>query len=419
MTPPDDATTRLTLRLRSDLVEPLQDLEPDRSMNWLINQAVETYIEQRQHGDRSVVPAFPKSQFGQSGARFQAVLQWVMPMFEASDHPDGTPIGTEARIENALSRCLQILQEWGAQGEVMVHSIHSYGGDQLPVHIRRFPEGTLTIDKGALGAQTIEAGVLPYVVAGGQADRPFTQGISVATIGQVIKGFEGQPVMRVLHEAAVWTVAQVSPFGHNADDEIVWSVRLTQDTGMTGAVLTLYRRGDEVLEVLTAVPAEPDLSVPPEPEHFKTVPARRVREGYIVQDGGEAWQVMAVSSTNVEEFGEPSRIVLRVQMRDGDEMVYRTLIKDHDQEILVKVTGGDPYLFEGVSPGFTTEEERLARSVEVQTKETISYDAPDAKPEEGVVFQTEPVVPDTHTPEALEEAAEEALQPRERERKPL
>jgi hypothetical protein len=136
MTPPTvekTPHTRLTLRLREDLCDRLAEqpeaTEDDRSLNWQINQAVETYLEQRENPSHRVPPRWPSTD---SGLRYQAVLTWVMPGFEAHDDEPGT----ENRITEALAECLRCLERWGAIGEIGVHSIHGIVPSQLPHSIK-------------------------------------------------------------------------------------------------------------------------------------------------------------------------------------------------------------------------------------------------------------------------------------------
>lgn len=160
MTPEPDDTVRITLRLRKSLHEWLAEqpeaITEDRSLNWQINDAVGHFMTSR---EMASPPPFPESEFESSGTRFTATLGWYMPYFDfthVDDVEDGQ-LGTEERIERALTECARVLRQWGAQGDVVVHSIDPIQGSQLPTRITNFPRGTTEINKGALGKFEVES----------------------------------------------------------------------------------------------------------------------------------------------------------------------------------------------------------------------------------------------------------------------
>jgi hypothetical protein len=137
---------------------------------WFLAQAVAVGRGKPNHAAtdgeslHSYPPPLPPSEYGACGTRYQAVLSFQILSydFDDSNRPDGQ-VGTEDRIVSALTECTRVLRAWGCTDRVIVHSIHSIGGDQLPNSITHFPEGTTEADFGALGHVEVEEGMTPFL----------------------------------------------------------------------------------------------------------------------------------------------------------------------------------------------------------------------------------------------------------------
>lgn len=110
MTTPEVTTT---LRLRDkDVLDQLRDSAEaeDRSVNYVINQAIEDYLNARS----------PKASFPDSDGRstYQATLRWSMPGF-AGDPDKGEP-NTEYTIDRMMTELCAVIRTYGADNHIEV-----------------------------------------------------------------------------------------------------------------------------------------------------------------------------------------------------------------------------------------------------------------------------------------------------------
>lgn len=132
---PEDALR--SVRMPQALLDRLQARadQIDRSVNWLIGQACEAYLEARE----TTLPPFPSAEMATVGAEFRATLRWHMPFF-ADDIEKGL-LGTETRIRDAMPGLADVLWRYGAAGEIHVTDIDHISAGQLPGNMTFFADG--------------------------------------------------------------------------------------------------------------------------------------------------------------------------------------------------------------------------------------------------------------------------------------
>lgn len=142
-------------------------------------------------------------------------------------------------------------------------------------------------------------------------------------------------------------------------------------------------------------------------------PAYRLRQGMEIVHSGAVWTVMA-KVTHTEE--EPQRLAIPVQTIDWDgTLIERVSLWNLNDEVqaVIDTTKDDASLFE--SDGSDAPSKAMVAQIAEQLANTVSWDAPDAEPEEGAVrlqtsYSDGPGLV-AKTPEDLDDLAEQAIGP--------
>lgn len=111
--------------LLADRLRALAD-EQDRSFNWQVRQALETFLEGRERPG-TTYPPFPERD---GSWTFQAIMRWNMPDYE--DDIETGFVGTETRIRDCMNEWAEVMRRAGAVGDIRLLALDAIGGSQLP-----------------------------------------------------------------------------------------------------------------------------------------------------------------------------------------------------------------------------------------------------------------------------------------------